>query len=76
MGRSYKSHCFSTLVQAGDDTLNHLIQNHDPFLNPSLVPADLKILAKDALQITMGKEYVTDAIGPTDNRFLTLVDTD
>jgi hypothetical protein len=76
MGRSYKTYSLSALVQAGDDTFNHILQCHNSFFNTSPVSADLKILAIDALQVAVGKENIADAMGAADNRFLAAMSTD
>jgi hypothetical protein len=76
MGRCYKTYCLSALVQACNDTINHLFKCHDSFFHRSPVPADLKILAIDALQVAVGKENIADAINTAYNRFLATMDAD
>ena len=76
MGRSYKTNCFSALVETGNNIFNHFIQRHYRFLTQSLVPADLKILAIDALQVAVGKENIADAICSAYNGFLSAMEAD
>jgi hypothetical protein len=76
MGGGYKTHCLSPLVQADDYIIDNTVQRHDLFFNKSPVPADLKILAIDTLQVAVRKENIAYAIGAADNGFFTMMDTD
>jgi hypothetical protein len=74
MGGCYKTHRLSALLKAWDDIFNHLIHRHDSFFNWSPIPADLEILAINALEVATGKENIADTMSAAYNRFLAKMD--
>lgn len=76
MGRGYKAYSsdpgiLDQFASIGDDFIRVRGGEKQGF-----VPADLMVLAIDALQITMGKEEIDDSLIPAKHGFFSFVNTD
>jgi len=71
MRRRDKSNRLNTVFQVMDYLIDYTLRVR--FRDRGFVPADLVILAKHALHVAMGKEYVAYTLRTRDNRLFTVV---